>query len=261
MGAPVMDLKEASTLGLEGRAVIVTGGTRGLGLATARKLCASGCDVHLTYVQDEAAARAALDELRGLKGTATVVRGDITDPATLPELLARVTERHGRLDAFIHNAATFHPMQTLDADLAGVRADMAAALDPLLGGAPAIAEAMAGGPGRIVAISSTGAQATVPRYVSLGVAKAALESAVRYLAVELAGRGIAVNAVAASKLAKAGGPPVDPKVVQALLARIPAGRLTRPQDVADAVALLCTDEAAWIHGQVLTVDGGSGLPA
>ncbi|MYW65839.1 SDR family oxidoreductase [Streptomyces sp. SID8379] len=258
---PKPTYEAVSTLGLEGRSVIVTGGTRGLGLATARRLVAAGCDVVLTYAHDGAAADTALESLRGLKGTAHAVRGDITDPDSLPELLRTVIERHGRLDVFVHNAATFHPMQALAADLTGVRADLSAALDPLLGGAPLIAEAMAGGPGRIVAVSSTGAQSVVPRYVSLGIAKAALESAVRYLAAELAGRGIAVNAVAASKLAKAGGPPVDPKVVEHLVARIPAGRLTRPEDVADAVALLCTDEAAWIHGQVLTVDGGTGLAA
>jgi enoyl-[acyl-carrier protein] reductase III len=138
---------------------------------------------------------------------------------------------------------------------------MATALDPLLYAAPELVAAMAGGPGRVVAVSSLGARSVVPRYVGLGVAKAALESLVRYLAADLAGHGIAVNAVTTAKLDKGGAAKVNPEAVKALVARTPAGRLTRPEDLADAVALLCTDEAAWIHGQVLTVDGGSGLRA
>jgi enoyl-[acyl-carrier protein] reductase III len=252
---------EAATLGLAGRVALVTGGTRGLGRAIARKLCASGCDVYLNYAGSDADAEEAVASLRGLKGTAVAVKGDITRPETLPGLLDRITGRHGRLDILVHNAASFHPMPTLAASVPDVHRDVAAAVDPLLHAAARLAEAMAGGPGRVVAVSSLGAQAVVPRYVGLGLAKAALESLVRYLAAELAPRGIAVNAVSTAKLDKGGPAAVNPEAARALAARTPAGRLTRPEDLADAVALLCTDEAAWIHGQVITVDGGSRLRA
>jgi enoyl-[acyl-carrier protein] reductase III len=102
----------------------------------------------------------------------------------------------------------------------------------------------------------------VPAYLSVGLAKAALESLVRYLAVELAGRGIAVNAIATALLDKGDPRSLAASELGAMLAsRTPAGRLSTPADVADAVALLCADEAAWIHGQVITVDGGLGLRA
>ncbi|MFI9724238.1 SDR family oxidoreductase [Streptomyces sp. NPDC052396] len=247
-------------LGLEGRVALVTGATRGLGLATARKLCASGCRVYLNYAHSEDDARAAVDSLAGLPGTATALRTDVARPEGVQEAIRQVAEEHGALDVFVHNTSALRPMPATGLDLDAFRAGLEVSLLPLLSAAPALAGAMAEGTGRIVAVSSTGAGRVVPGYAALGLAKAALESFVRYLAVELAARGIAVNAVSTAKLDK-GDDTLRPEAVQALAARTPAGRLTVPADVADAIALLCTDEAAWIHGQVLTVDGGLGLRA
>ncbi|MFR9798069.1 SDR family oxidoreductase [Streptomyces sp. MS06] len=245
-------------LGLKAKVALVTGATRGVGLAVARKLCAAGATVVLNYARSEDDARRAVEELAPLEGAAVALRADVTRPAELDRLLRQVRELYGRLDVFVHNAASWNPAPAVGADPDGVRADLSAALGPLLHGAPAIAGLMAGGPGRIVAVSSSGAHSVIPRYVGLGVAKAALESLVRYLAVELAGRGIAVNAVSTSKIDKGPGTP-QPEVAAALAARTPAGRLTTPEDVADTVALLCTAEAGWIHGQVIRADGGLGL--
>jgi enoyl-[acyl-carrier protein] reductase III len=253
---------KVSTLGLDGKVAVVTGGTRGLGRAIAAKLAGSGCHTYLTYAHDEAAARACAAELAGAKGVAEPVRADVTDAAAMAALLERVRAAHGRLDVLVHNAAGKHPMPAVGADAEAVLADVSIAVAPLLRHAGALAALMAGG-GRVVAVSSTGAGRVVPMYVGSGLAKAALESAVRYLAVELAPHGIAVNAVATTKLDKgpgtAGGP--EAAVLAAIAARTPGGRGTTPADVADAVALLCTDEAAWVQGQVLTVDGGLSLRA
>ena len=251
-----------TTLGLHGRVAVVTGASRGLGRALARKLCACGCRVYLNYARSDAEAERTLRELEGLPGTATAVKGDLRRPEVLPDLLQTAHERHGRLDVLVHNAASFRPMSAVDAgapgDLAGVHDAVALAVDPLLRAAPSLVKLMDGA-GRVIAISSNGAREVVPRYVGLGVAKAALESLVRYLAVETAGRGIAVNAVSTAKLDKGPDTP-DARTAAMLASRTPAGRLTTPEDVAGVVALLCTDEAAWIHGQVITVDGGLGLP-
>ncbi|MFD1078988.1 SDR family oxidoreductase [Longispora fulva] len=235
---------------LRGRTALVTGGTRGLGLAIARKLCASGCDVYVNYARSEADAARAVAELAGLPGVATLLRGD----ARRPEALLAGLDR---LDVYVHNISSFHPAPDGLPTLPDLRADLAMAVEPLLGAVLPLRDLMAGGLGRVIAVSSVGARRVVPAYANLGVAKAALESLVRYLAVELAGQGIAVNAVSTSKLDKGG----DGAAERMLASRTPAGRLSTPADVADVVALLCADEAAWIHGQVITADGGLGLRA
>lgn len=246
--------------GLKGRVALVTGATRGLGLAIARKLVASGCTVVLNHRGPEAAAEPVLRELGGLPGTAEAVRADVGRPAEMTAALRTVSERHGRLDVLVHNAASWHPMPAVGVRPGPLRADLSVALTPLLSAAGLLPELMPDG-GRVVAVSSSGARSVVPGgYVSAGVAKAALESLVRYLAAELAGHGIAVNAVSTAKIDK-GTDTVNPQLLKVLAQRTPAGRLTVPEDVADAVALLCADEAAWIHGQTLVVDGGLGLLA
>lgn len=240
-------------LDLSGTVAVVTGGTRGVGLAVTRKLVACGAEVVAGYRDDEIAAK-RLETEYGER--VSVVAVDLTTPAGLARLLAAASRRHRHIDVFVHAAGTLHPMPAVGADPAGVEADVRLALAPLLG-ATAITKLMPEG-GRIILISSNGARVAAPRYVSAGIAKAAAESLVRYLAVELAGRGIAVNAISTAKLDKGPDTP-NPEIAQQLAARTPAGRLTTPDDVANAVALLCTAEAGWIHGQVITVDGGLSL--
>jgi enoyl-[acyl-carrier protein] reductase III len=233
----------------------VTSATRGVGLAVARKLCASGAHVVLNYAHSDADAETAVKDLAGLPGTAVAVRADVTRAEEVRRLLAGVRAEHGGLDVLVHSAGSWHPSPAVGLTPQALQADMALAVEPLLHAAPLAAELMAGRPGRIVAVSSSGAHRTIPQYVAPGMAKAALEGLVRYLAVELAGRGVAVNAVSTAKIDKGPDTP-QPQAAAALAARTPAGRLTRPEDVADTVALLCTTEAGWIHGQVLTADGG-----
>jgi enoyl-[acyl-carrier protein] reductase III len=248
-----------STLGLDGKIALITGGVRGLGLEIARKLCACGAHVILNYVHSADRAEAALAELSELKGTCAALRGDVSDPVALQRMLDDIAADHGRLDLFVHNAATFQPMSALAADAAAFEREYRLALTPFLCGAPSLRTLMPSG-GRIVAVSGNGATRVVPAYLAPGVAKAALEAMVRYLAVEMAPHGVAVNAVATGLLDK-GADTTNREVIGMLAARTPGGRLTRPADVAAAVALLCTEEAGWVQGQVLTVDGGFALLA
>lgn len=238
---------------------IVTGGTRGVGLAVARRLCEAGYDTHLVYGHGAQAAEEALKSLAGLPGSAYAVEADLRRPGAMDRVLRKVRESAERLDVFVSNAAETHaPAPATQA--ASARRDLTVALQPLLTGAAGIAEMMQGGPGRIVAVSSIGAGRVVGGYAGPGMAKAALESLVRYLAAELAPRGITVNAVSTSKIDHGRGD-VPPPVLEALVRRTPAGRLTTPQDVADVVELLCSPRAGWIHGQVITADGGFSLLA
>ena len=129
---------EAADLGLAGRVALVTGGTRGVGRAVARRLCAAGCHVVLNYANSADQARRTVEELSGLKGSATAVSGDISRPKALAAVLDTVHRDHGGLDIFVHNASSWHPMATLHPDGGGFRADLATALTPLVFGAPAL---------------------------------------------------------------------------------------------------------------------------
>jgi len=238
---------------------LVTGATGGLGRAIAGKLVAAGCEVLLNYAHD---SRAALDVERRLVkagGTVRLVRADIGTPAGVVRLLDDIRRTHGRLDVLVHSAASFHPAPTAAPHVGRSLRDGAVALGPLLYGASRLGELMTPGKGRIVAVSSTGAHRVVPGYAGAGMAKAALETLVRYLAVELAERGVAVNAVAADKLADPGADALPADVRERLERRTATGRLAFPEEVADVVALLCRPEAGGLHGQVLTVDGGAAL--
>jgi enoyl-[acyl-carrier protein] reductase III len=253
---------EPAALGLEGRLALVTGGTRGIGLAIAARLCAAGVTVHLAYARSVQDAAAAAERLAGLKGGAVPVRCDVTVPGALGELIGGLAQRAGGLDILVHNVSSWHPTTLTAGGWEAVSADLATALRPLTDAAPVLPAAMGGRPGRVVAVSSAGARSVAPGgYASLGIAKAALEAAVRYLAVELAPHHVAVNAVSTAKVDKDDPAPAQRAMVARLAARTPGGRLTTPADVASAVALLCTDEAGWIRGQVVTVDGGLSLLA
>jgi len=248
---------DGSTLGLDGKVAVVTGGTRGLGRAIGAKLAASGCHVYLTYRHDGAAARSCAADLAGAKGVAVPVRADVTDPAAMAALLAHVRSEHGRLDVFVHNAASRHPMPAVGADPQAALADVSVAVAPLLRHAPALAELMAGG-GRVVAVSSTGARRVVPAYVGQGLAKAALESAVRYLANDLGPEGIRVNAISPGPMRTLAGAAIAGarKVYHATERNAPLRANATLDAVGGTAVYLASDLGACTTGEVIFVDGG-----
>ena len=244
-------------MSLDGSSVLVTGGTRGIGLAIAHRLVHDGAGrVVLGYLRNDAAAESAAAELGEAGVPVDLVRGNVASESTIAKLAAA-----GPYRVVVHNAATGVVRPALEAEDKHWDWTMNANARSLLALARATAPAMEPG-SAIVAISSLGAQRVLDNYILIGTSKAALESVVRYLGVELAPRDIRVNAVSASV--------VDTEALEffpnkdemlATVDRTPAGRLVAPADVAAAVSFLCSGDAAMVCGQTLVVDGGFSLKA
>jgi enoyl-[acyl-carrier protein] reductase III len=243
---------------LDGRSVLVTGGTRGIGRAIALRLAADGsARVVLGYLRNDSAAEAAAEEVRSAGAEPLLVRGNVASDRVVAEFAA-----HGPYAAMIHNAATGVIRGALETEDKHWDWTLSANARALLSLARACAPDMERG-SSIVGVSSLGATRVLENYVLVGTSKAALESVVRYLAVELAPRGIRVNAVSAGVVETEALDyfPNREEMVQEGRKRTPAGRLVEPDDVAGAVSYLCSADADMVRGHTLIVDGGYSLLA
>jgi enoyl-[acyl-carrier protein] reductase III len=242
---------------LASKIALVTGASRGIGRAIALKLAGAGCDVAVVYHTSQDEAEAVCSAVRALGRRAFAVQADVSDPASVAEAFAALRQQFDRLDIVVSNAAIGVLRPALELTLKHWRRCLetnALALNLLAQQAvPLMREG-----GRIVCLSSLGASRAIPHYAFIGASKAALESVARSLAQELGPRGIRVNTVSAGV--------VDTDALkyfpnrEQLLAeyahRTPAGPTLTPEDVANAVYLLCLPEAAMITGHTLVVDGG-----
>ena len=239
-----------------GASVFVTGGSRGIGKAIALAFARLGAArVALGYMRSDAAAAATGDELRALGAEPVFVRGNISSERVLGEVAAL-----GPLDVLVHNAATGVIRPALETEDKHWDWTMAANARALLALARVAAPQMPDG-ASIVGISSLGSQRVLDNYTLVGTSKAALESLVRYLAVELAPR-IRVNAVSGGVVDTGALEHFPNKEEMLRFGRgNPAGRLVAPEDIADAVTFLCSPGAEMIRGQTIVVDGGFSLRA
>lgn len=242
---------------LQGQVALVTGGARGIGRAIAKKLAASGADVAVNYYNSHDEAEALCAELRQLGRRAVAIQGSVGVPDSVDEMFDALRSHFDRLDIVVSNAASGVLKPVMEMGLKHWRwcVETNALAVNLL--AQRAVPMMKDG-GRIIAMSSLGAQRAMPGYGFIGASKAALEALVRALAQELGPRGIRVNTVSAGVVdtdALAYFPNRD-QLLENFAQRTPAGPVLTPDDVAGAVYLLCLPEAAMINGHTLTVDGG-----
>jgi 3-oxoacyl-[acyl-carrier protein] reductase len=235
----------------------VTGGSRGIGRATAEALAAQGAHVVLTYVRGEAEAKAAVDGIVARGGKAEAVAFDVGDMKACEETIAAVAKRLGRLDVLVANAGI-----AIDGLLLRVKEeDFDRIMAVNVKGALACARAaikvmMRAKTGRIVFLSSIVGEAGNAGQAVYSASKAALLGVAKTLAKEYGSRNITVNAVAPGFIDTDMTTAIPAEAKEAMLGAIPLGRTGRAEEIAAAIVYLASDEAAYVTGQTLRVNGG-----
>ena len=253
---------------MKGKTVVVTGATKGIGKAVAEKFASNGVNVAFTYNSDKESADTIASELQekyGIKAKAYPL--NILELDEFKTLFQSIDQDFDRVDFYINNAMIYgRPVVGGYGKFMRLRPKkgltniFTATVGAFVAGSQEAAKRMeiVGG-GAIVTLSSTGNKIYIENYAGHGTNKAAVEAMARYAAVELGEMGIRVNSVS--------GGPIDTDALKAFtnydevkaetIKRSALNRMGKPDDLADSVYFLCTDDASWITGQTLTVDGGT----
>ncbi len=245
---------------MQGKLALITGSGRGIGKAIALKLASQGCDIVVNYFRRREAAEQTAEELKQLGVKTLLVKANMGDSGKIRDMFDTISSEFGYLDIFIGNAASGVGRPIMEIDEKAWDWTLGINAKALLLCAQRAAGLMDGRNGKIVAISSLGSQFVWPTYAAVGVSKAALEAVTRYLSIEFVPKGIAVNAVSASAVdTEALKFYIREGLVKDVKQTTPVGRMVTPEDVANAVAFLCSEDAYMIRGQTIIVDGGTSV--
>lgn len=249
---------------LTGRAAVVTGASRGIGRATALRLARAGADVVVNFLTSQSAATQVAEEISKLGRRAVTVRADISQPEDVASMIEFVAQEFGRIDFLVSNAASGGFRNLMDATPANFAAAMNTNAQALLLLTQASLPLMRhNGPRRkIVALSSHGSHRALPAYGLIGASKAALESLVRHLAMEIGDQGINVNTLLAGVVetdSTRNFPGSQQMFEQVAQRRRVSGLPLSAEAVADAVLFLVSPLADLVQGQTIIVDGGECL--
>lgn len=242
---------------LGGKVALVTGGSRGIGRATAQVLAEQGARVFITFVGNEAAARETVDAIQAAGGTAEAVRVDVAETAAAEAAVADVAKRAGRLDVLVANAGV-----SIDGLVLRMKdEDFDRTLAVNLKGAVACCRAaikvmMRAKTGRIIVLSSVVGEMGNVGQTAYAASKAALLGVAKSLAREYASRGITVNAVTPGYVDTDMTSGLTGDLREKMLTAVPLGRTGTAREIAAAIAYLASDEAAYVTGQALRVNGG-----
>ena len=250
-------------INLTGKVALVTGGSRGIGRAISVRLAQAGVNVAINYLRHKEAAANTASEIKEAGVQALVIKANVANRQEIADMMDMIRAEFGTLNILISNAASgvLKPALELTEKHWHWTMDInARTLLPLTQNAVPL---MGASGGKIVAVSSLGAVRAIPNYTAVGASKAALESLVRHLAVELAPRKINVNAVSAGVVETDALKffPNRKQMIEASQQKTPTGRLTLPEDVANIALFLCSDHANQIQGQTIIVDGGYSILA
>lgn len=239
-----------------GSVAIVTGSSKGIGRAVATKLAELGAKIVINYRTDVRAAEQAVAELRKMSD-AISIQADTSNAEQAQSLIGEASRRFGRVDILVNNAGITRPAKLVDMDYGAWRAVIDTALDScFLVTRAALPGMIERGHGRIVNISSAYGLTGSYGQTNYCAAKAGVIGFTKALALETAKQGITVNAVAPGLIATDMAAAVPEKISQRIVAQTPMGRMGQPAEVASLVAYLASDEAAYITGQVVSVNGG-----
>ena len=244
-------------LNLRGKIALITGGSRGIGRAIAIRLAEQGADVIVNYIRHKRDAKETVSEVEKHGRKCLLVKANVANNDDVAKMFAAIVEQFGHLDILVSNAASGVLKPALELTERhwnwAMEINARALLTLVQQGLPLMRRGS-----RIIAVSSLGSVRAIENYTTVGASKAALESLVRHLAVELGPQGINVNTISAGAVdtdALKHFPNRD-EILNTAKARTPLGRLTTPRDVADIALFLCSDLSAMIQGQIITVDGG-----
>lgn len=239
-----------------GKVAIVTGGSRGIGAAIVSRLAADGFSLVINYAGRASDAAAVVASIEAAGGQAVAVKANVAIAAEVTSLFDEAERRFGGVDVLVNNAGILQQSKVTDTDDASFDATIAVNLKGTFNGLREAARRMRAG-GRIISLSTSLVGTKLETYGVYAATKAAVEMLTAILSKELRGRMITVNAVApgptATELFLAGKPP---ELVDRMAKAPPLERLGKPEDIAQVVAFLASEEGGWVNGQTLRANGG-----